>query len=228
MLQLVGQLVAAVPHRPPVGHRDADVVERGDEVLAQQLQARGVAAVDLDVDPGLVRGPLLDPDVRAVVADHPEHRVDDEVDAEPHRRHRHADGVDEEGHVVGDDLDDGVRRLPAVRDQVRVEDLDVGRALGADLAQPEVGQRRAQQVARLMGLQVERGQVLEVAAQEAVAPLLELGRELPVDQLQHGSQTTAGSARRLGGTTVGRGPVSHDLVPFPSSRRRWRERSPTS
>src|SRR4029079_10151891 len=72
------------------------------------------------------------------------------------------------------------------------------------------------------------GQVLEVAAQEAVAPLLELGRELLVDQLQHGSQTTAGPARRLGGTTVGRGPVSHDLVPFPSSRHRWRERSPTS
>jgi hypothetical protein len=122
----MGELVAAVPHRPPVGDRDPDVVERGDEVLAEQLQACGVAAVDLHVDPGLVGGPLLDPDVRAVVADHPEHRVDDEVDAEPHRRHRHADGVDEEGHVVGDDLDDRVRRLPAVRDQVRVEDLDVG------------------------------------------------------------------------------------------------------
>ena len=63
VLQLVSQLVTAVPHRSPVGDRDPDVVERGDEVLAKQLQGVRVTAVDLDVDPGLVGGPVLDPDV---------------------------------------------------------------------------------------------------------------------------------------------------------------------
>ena len=70
--------------------------------------------------------------------------------------HRHR--VDEERHVVGDDLDDGVRRLPAVLLELRVVDADLGRARLA-LAPSEAPVRSAPptlQVRKRGAVQVEQ------------------------------------------------------------------------
>ena len=113
VLQLVRQLIAPVPHRTPVRHRHPDVVEGVHQPLPQQLLAGAVAAVHLQVHPRLVGRALLQALVAAVLAGHAEHRVDHQVDAEADRGHDHPHGVDQERHVVGDDLDDGVGGLPA-------------------------------------------------------------------------------------------------------------------
>ena len=49
-----------------------------------------------------------------MVARHRHLRVDDEVHAAVEAAERGHDGVDEEGHVVDDDLHDGVARRPAL------------------------------------------------------------------------------------------------------------------
>src|SRR6266404_5405889 len=50
--------------------------------------------------------------------------VDDQIDAVERRRHR----IDEEGHVVVDDLDDRASRAPAVLVRTRAEDSKLGLA----------------------------------------------------------------------------------------------------
>jgi hypothetical protein len=58
------------------------------------------------------------------VAAHRDHRVDGEVHGQPVAGQRHGHAVDQEGHVVVDDFDDRVRRLPAVPVDFRVVDAD--------------------------------------------------------------------------------------------------------
>ena len=221
VLQLVRELVTAVPHRAPVLDGHPHVVQGVEQPLAEHLLASAVAAIDLQVHPGLVGRAVLDPLVAAVVPDDAQHRMDDQVDAEPHGRHHHAHRVDQERHVVGDDLHHGVWGLPSRRSQVRVEHVQVGRSLDPHLAQAEVGERGAEQVTGLSGLEVGPRQVLEVAAHKAVAAVLQLWGELAVGQLEHGAERAMGGALPRDGSTSGPTPP-RSLVGQSSGRRAGR------
>src|SRR3712207_8283820 len=52
-----------------------------------------------------------------------QHGVDDQMDAKAPPVQLHPDRVDQERHVVSDDLDGGVRRLPAVRSEEHTSEL---------------------------------------------------------------------------------------------------------
>ncbi len=135
----------------------------------------GVALLaDVHLDPGLgevaVATRLVGrPDVEqlaVVVAPHAELGVDHEVHRPALEVELGGDRVDEEAHVVGDDLDDGVPGRPPLP-------LDRGRAHAhgrpARLPAPgalTVGQRSAEQVLRPLREQVLGGEVRVVVLEE--------------------------------------------------------------
>ena len=94
------------------------------------------------------------------------HRVDDEVDpvAEPPEFHRHR--VDDERHVVGDDLDQRVRRLPPVLLEVRVVDPHLRLAGGPLLGQVLMRYGGAVQVQWITVREILGGNPLVVLANE--------------------------------------------------------------
>ena len=102
--------LSAVAHGAPVLHREAHfaehAIERGDEIGA----GRGVAdRIDMNMDEALARGGnrvgCADGSQLAAIAPHAEHRMRDQPHIEPafgeFAHHR----VDQERHVVVDDLD---------------------------------------------------------------------------------------------------------------------------
>ena len=133
---LVQRLVHLGAHRAPVRHRGADLVQHALQPGAHALQRRGVGAgVDLDVHVRL--GRRLDrrrlrlvqvEQPAGLVPLRPHHRVDDEVDGEPLAVQLRGDRVDQERHVVVDDLHHRARRLPAVLLDAGVVDAHGGAA----------------------------------------------------------------------------------------------------
>ena len=117
------------------------------------------------------------------------------------RRQLGGHGVDQEGHVVGDDLDDGVAAGPAVLVDRRREDPHVGGSLGPGRRQLPVRQRRPGEVDR-----VALGEVL--------------GRHVPVVPADEGGQTLVVVARALRGLD---GP-GDDLAPLAVLRLRHQVR----
>ena len=92
-------------HRVPVGDRGEHVVDHRRQLVAERVEHLRIGlAVDLEVQ---VRGHA---DARSCV----EQRVEHEVEVVPAAHERRAHAVDQERGVVGDHVDDGVRRLPAV------------------------------------------------------------------------------------------------------------------
>jgi hypothetical protein len=146
----------ALAHRPPVGDRGAHVVEHQLDLVADRGQDRGIGApIDLDQHDRLARdrrrrlGRRLELDHLAlVVAAHRDHRVEDEMDREPAPVERHAHRVDQERHVVVDDLDHRVGRLPAVLLERRVVDPHLGLAVGTRAGESPQPERRAVEVHR--------------------------------------------------------------------------------
>ncbi|MGX1120193.1 hypothetical protein RKD37_005556 [Streptomyces ambofaciens] len=175
--QLVRDADGCVPHLAPVLDGLADVVQDAQQVGGDLLQVAAVGlAVDLDVDPGLdvrvVRqvgggptGQHLD-ELAGDVAPHHDLRVDDDVDAAALAGQLVGHGVDEEGHVVGDHLDDGVAARPAVLLDRRGVHADVRRALRAVLGQPVVRDGGSEDVDRVAVGEVLRGRVPVVALEE--------------------------------------------------------------
>ena len=100
-----------------------------------------------------------------VAADH-DLRVDDDVDAAALAGQLVGDRVDQEGHVVGDHLDDGVAARPAVLLDGRGVHPDVGGALRAVLGQPVVREGGSEDVDRVAVGQVLGGGVQVVALEE--------------------------------------------------------------
>ncbi len=175
-VQVGDDLVRARDHRLPVVDGCPHVPEDAPDSGLQLGEMVGIGlAHDLRVDEG------LEPAVGRVrvVREHVEelpvpvppdarHRVDDQVHAAPEPVELHAHRVDEEGHVVVDDLDDGVRRLPAVLLELRGVDVDLGRARRALRGQVEVGERRAVEVGGAALEQVVRCDGAVVEADEDV------------------------------------------------------------
>ncbi len=102
-----------------------------------------------------------------LVAPHSDDRMHDEMDAQPVPRQLHAERVDEEWHVVGDDVDDRVRRVVPVlleRRGVHPYERLTGLAL---LGEPQVCAGRALAVVGRALLGVVGGEVRVVEGDEA-------------------------------------------------------------
>ena len=78
----------------------------------------------------------------------------------------HRGRVDQEGHVVAHDLHYGVRALPAVRVEARVDYPQLGCVAGEAPAEVEVRGRRARQVGRVAVAELERIRAAVVKARE--------------------------------------------------------------
>ena len=156
LLQVLDDDVDLLLHLRPVLDGLTHVAEHLAEGVLDDRQLRRVALpVDLHVDPRLAGDVRLGADDVALVVDGLQQlaghvtpdeqlRVDDHVDAAALLVELHRHGVDEERHVVGDDLDDGVAPgRPAVLGHGRGEGADLRGALGAVAGQPVVAQRRA-------------------------------------------------------------------------------------
>ncbi len=113
-------------------------------------------AVDLDVDRRLGDAAVLDEllEVALLVAPHADDRADHQVEAAAVPGDLHRDRVDEERHVVVHELDDGVRRLPAVLFEGRVVDAHLQLARQPLLHQAPVRERRAGELVRRAGGEV--------------------------------------------------------------------------
>src|SRR5579862_5158612 len=116
--RLAGNRLQRPAHLLPVRHRAAYVVEDSGEPRRQRLALGSVwLAGDLDLHPGFAKATLrrVERQERAgVVARHREHRMDRQADLAAALVDRRGHRIDEERHVVVDDLDDRVRRGPAV------------------------------------------------------------------------------------------------------------------
>jgi hypothetical protein len=156
-VQLGGYLERLRSHLRPVLDGGADLADDAQQVAPECVQLRSIGLPrHLGVDHGLGdrvvrRGGVGRQDVdqgAGVVAADVHDRVDDQVDAEaaPVQLHRHR--IDQERHVVGDDLHRRVRRLPAVLLELRVVDAQLRLAGRARACEVEVGQRSAVEVDR--------------------------------------------------------------------------------
>ncbi len=179
--ELGDDVPGALPHRPPVLDGGAHVAEDAAQVVAELLDRRRVGQpVELDVDQRLV-APIVRSDLEqpaAVVAAQPHDRAHDEVDRPPVPAHLHRDRVDEERHVVVHDLDDGVRRLPAVLLQGRRVDVHLELAGPPNAREAPVRERRPGEVELAPVDQVLGSDVGVVGADEP----LDVGRFVILDR----------------------------------------------
>jgi hypothetical protein len=168
------------------GDRRAHLAQHAAHLLAERLELVGLRlAVDLDVHHRLrdalrVRAGREHGRDRAVLAaPHPDHGMDHEVQAEAVAAQLHADRVDDERHVVADDLHDRVRRLPAVLLELRVVDAHLRLARLAPGREVPVRERGAVDVERAALEQIVRRHPAVVLAHE----LLDLVRLLLAEPL---------------------------------------------
>ena len=191
-------------HRRPVADDGADVGEHARDVGRQRAATRGVGdPLDLDVHQRLAHAvalafPREPAEPAACVPLHGHDRVGDQVHGEPLPQHLHLHGVDEEGHVVVDDLDDRVRRLPALLVDRGVEHPHLrlaGRPRRGDLPQRPDCAVEIERVALDHVLDVESGEVgpAEVLEVRALARIGARG-----DEREHGLDAFGG-----GGIIVG-------------------------
>ena len=175
------------------------------------FQSGGDAAAQVDVDPRLGDGPGRRRDrvgigqdaaqLAVVGALHDDDGMDDPPDLAPGPAHRREHGLDEVGHVVGDDLEDRARplRCPVAK----ADQLLACGAVPGELAMPAGG--RAQDRAGVTGA----GKVRCVAAVERVeADVDRVGRECRV-----GVRRDVGGERRFRGGRLLTGPTDHVHAP---------------
>ncbi len=168
-----GGLLQARAHRLPVLHRGAHVGEHPFDPRHQLGALLGVdEPVDLDVHPRFPRGlrrlvarPQRDKGAVGTAL-HGEDGVRDQVQRQALpvdlRRRR----VDQEGHVVVDDLDHRMARRPAVLGHGGAQDAHLGLAGGARSAELPLGQHGAAQVFRRSLGQIVGVEMADVLARE--------------------------------------------------------------
>jgi len=207
--EFIGRGAQLRQHRLPVFDRRAHVGQHTRQA-GHQLGAllRVDHAVDLDVHPRFVprggaRGRVttgLDGDQPALaVAFDGEDRVHDQVQRQTLAVDLHRRGVDEEGHVVVDDVDHRVPRRPSVFSHRRAEGPHEGlpaAALGAELP---VRQQRAEQVVGRGVEQVVGLQTAEVLAPEGLHQRLLRGLHARGGQAEHGVDAFAAGRFVRGG-----------------------------
>ena len=115
--------------------------------------------------------------------------MNDEVKRQPVAIDLHRHGIDEKGHVVIDDLDDRVRRLPAVLFDRRVEDAHARMTRLAPAREVPVRQSGAVQVRRLTLEQILRVDLTVIAFDERLNRGALLGGHFRSDELRHVAQS---------------------------------------
>src|SRR5690606_33858482 len=128
--QLLADAQRLLAHRLPVLHGQPHVAERLQDSALQVAQPRLVGdPIYVHVLPRFAR-PIASGafHVRELgqspgaIAPDGEHRLTQHVTGPSGLRQQHGERVDQEGHVFGDDFDDGVRTAPALRRRVGVVD----------------------------------------------------------------------------------------------------------
>ncbi len=215
LLEVRDDRARPVLHGRPVLDRRPDVTEHTSYVVGEQhaLVALLGQPVDLDVHPRLAHGVRVrrrragrhrvegDQLPVAVTLD-VERRVQYQVGVAVLARQLHGERVDQERHVVGDDLDHGVpARRPAVLSHGRRVDADLGRAglpFGGEVVVRRVG-----------AIDVDVGSVVQL-----------LGADVAVVRRQQGHEVVA--RRRRGALAVAGhlGGLLDDLVAVSVVRRR--------
>ena len=193
-----------VLHLLPVGDRHAHVFQHARDVGGERRQARRIRQpVDLDVDerfPYRVRrvGRRDVGEDRVLAAQHRDDRMDDEVQREAVAIDFHRHRVDEERHVVVDDLDDGVRRLPAVLLDRRIEHAHAGVARLALPREAPVRKRGTVEIGgRPLG-EVLRIDLPEIADDEALEHVALDRRRPGTHQSEHGIELPCPAVVRMG------------------------------
>ena len=165
-LQIFDAPAQLLAHAAPILDRHPDVVERGTNLHCYRIEHLLLGlAIDLDVDDRLDDGSfacIVDGEERVDAAvlppAKPHHGVNYEVARVRAAVQHHAHRVDQERHVVGDDLDDGMGRLPAVLLDLGVVDPDLRLPGRAPPGEVEVRRRGAVEIVRLaFGEVVGRG-----------------------------------------------------------------------
>ncbi len=180
---LVDHRARGVEHARPVFHGRAHIGQHAHQIAPQCLALGRIAdPVDLDAHPRLARrtvrgAPLGTSTICAQtpprVALHRHDRMHDQMQhrAAPVDLHRHR--IDQERHVVVLDLDDRVRRVPAVIGNGGVEHAHRGFTRRALLHRPPLTDERAEQVGR-----VALGEIVGIDVGVEVARQLGDGRTL--------------------------------------------------
>ncbi len=144
LAQVVGQRQCLVGHRLPVIDDGAHVIQCGGHALGNRVQRLGRLAIDFQQHHRFQLALAHAAELAGLVARDADHRVAQHVYADAllgqGQRHR----VYQERHVVVDDLQHGMGRLPAVRLQRRVEHPHIGlaRLAGAGEFEHAGGQHR--------------------------------------------------------------------------------------
>ena len=180
----------AVPHIVPILDRRTHVVQHAGDVGGECIELRRIDdPVDLDVNHRFAPralGVVGDADQRPLrVANDGHDRVDDQVQRQtvPIDFHRHR--VDQERHVVVHDLDDRVRRLPAVLLDRWIEDTDAGVRRIAPAREVPVRQRGAVQIGRRPFGEIFGIDLTVVAQDERRERIALLGGDLRLHQPEH-------------------------------------------
>ncbi len=187
-----GDAGQALAHRIPVADRGAHIGEHALDALLQCSEvARVGTAVDLQVHDRLeadalaLLGALGHAHEAALgVAGDVHHRMDDQVQREPLAGHLHGDRVDQEGHVLPGDLHHGVRTLPAVLVEPRVERAHLAAPLAAGNEMP-LAEHGAVEIGDREVLEILGRHLGEEAARERAHPLGLLRGQPGADLLDH-------------------------------------------
>jgi len=204
-----GHLQHLFAHRTPVGDDPAHLGQHRQQRRLDVVDRVAGLAIDLHVHQRFgIPAAHLDQLARLVAGDR-HHRMAQHVHADARLGQRHGHRIDQERHVVIDDLQHGVGRLPAMLLHVRVEQAHVGRAALAGARElQEIGRQRRPAVGGVQR-QLVRGQAMVERVGEGdrivlpgLAGALADGVE---DGGQHGRDLATGLAALAWGIGVARG-----------------------
>ena len=127
--QLVDHRIDPGPHCRPVADHLAHLAEHPEHLVLDLGQRAGILlAIDLEMQAGIRGVPAIGDrrHLSVAITGHAQRRMHDEVDGEPQPVAGHGQRIHQKGHVIGDDLDDAVQRMPAVLLRVGVVRTDPG------------------------------------------------------------------------------------------------------
>ena len=179
-----------LPHRLPILHRGPDIGERALHITSDPLEKLGFRlAVHLAMHDGLgyrITGAFIGgqnlQQFPGIAPAQLHHWMDNLMGGQAAAVDGHAHRIDQKRHVIGNYLDDGVRRLPAVLLEPRVVDVDLGRPWHTVPGVIQMGHRRAVEIDRIELFEVRGSDAAEVLGDELPGRGAGLRRQLLPDE----------------------------------------------